>query len=315
MNKNSISLCAAPLQGYTEAIWRHAHAAIYGLADHIEYFTPFIRVEKGQVRGRDLRDAAMTCNDGLSLVPQAIFRDVAELRMIVDALVAAGYRHVNLNLGCPFPPQCHKGRGAAMVGNANVMTEVCEYVNGCHEVDFSIKMRLGMDTPDEWRKLMPVLNKTRLRYVIVHPRIGRQQYSGGLHLDEFALLLSESEHPVVFNGDICLPEDINIIVERFPRLYGVMAGRGLQSRPSLFNEWFESAEWPRSRRLDGIMRMHEIIYAYYCRTLCGEAQILSKIRPFWTYLELEIGRKSWKLISKSSTLARYSDSVAEIRLD
>ena len=58
------------MQGYTDSAWRSAHRYVYG--DGVDaYFSPFVRVEKGAVRRRDMVDTAPT--DTYTLVPQVIF--------------------------------------------------------------------------------------------------------------------------------------------------------------------------------------------------------------------------------------------------
>ena len=44
----------APLQGYTTSIYRKAHAEIFGGVD--AYYAPFLRIEYGKPREKDLRD-------------------------------------------------------------------------------------------------------------------------------------------------------------------------------------------------------------------------------------------------------------------
>lgn len=46
----------APLQGFTEAAYRNAHAEVFGGVD--AYFSPFVRIEKGEARAKDIRDVA-----------------------------------------------------------------------------------------------------------------------------------------------------------------------------------------------------------------------------------------------------------------
>ena len=43
----------APLQGYTDSVFRKLHAEIFGGID--KYYTPFIRVERGDFRKKDMR--------------------------------------------------------------------------------------------------------------------------------------------------------------------------------------------------------------------------------------------------------------------
>ena len=49
-----MKLYAAPLQGFTEATWRNIHNEIFGGID--SYVTPFVRIEKGEIRSKDVRD-------------------------------------------------------------------------------------------------------------------------------------------------------------------------------------------------------------------------------------------------------------------
>lgn len=49
-----MKLYASPLQGFTEAPWRNIHHELFGGID--AYYTPFVRVEKGEFRNKDIRD-------------------------------------------------------------------------------------------------------------------------------------------------------------------------------------------------------------------------------------------------------------------
>ena len=46
----------APLQGYTDSVYREAHTRVFGGVD--TYYTPFVRIEKGGFRNKDLKDFA-----------------------------------------------------------------------------------------------------------------------------------------------------------------------------------------------------------------------------------------------------------------
>ena len=48
-----MKLYAAPLQGFTEAPWRNLHQEVFGGID--AYYTPFVRMEKGEFRNKDVR--------------------------------------------------------------------------------------------------------------------------------------------------------------------------------------------------------------------------------------------------------------------
>jgi tRNA-dihydrouridine synthase len=65
---NDLYIAFAPLQGYTDAVYRRAHWECVGGVD--EYYTPFVRIEKGEIRKKDLRDTDPAANEGVPMVPQ-----------------------------------------------------------------------------------------------------------------------------------------------------------------------------------------------------------------------------------------------------
>lgn len=300
----------APVQGHTDAAWRHFHAAIYG-GNHC-YYTPFIRLEHGDFRKHDLKDYTSELNDNHRVVPQVIFRDMTELRPLVEGLAAIGAKRVDLNSGCPFPLQTAKGRGAAFVANREEFAKIPEFLEEFPDIEFSLKMRLGYAEPDEWKGVIDTIGKMCLSHVTLHPRVARQQYGGELWLDSFREFLAACPHPVLFNGDIRTPEDIVKVKEELPTVAGVMTARGVLGRPSLVAEFEQGAEWDKEARLDKMMKFHRALLNHYESTLCGEAQVLSKIKPFWEYAEDEIGRKPWKAIRKAVNMAKYHSAVAQI---
>lgn len=300
----------APVQGHTDAAYRHFHTSRYLGAD--EYYTPFIRLEHGEVRKKDINDLHSEISKEDKVVPQVIFKNEEELSALVDYLASEGYDRIDINMGCPFPLQTAKGRGAATAGSREAAEAVRKVVEKHPEVKFSVKMRLGMEDPYEWRETLPVLNTLPLEHIAMHPRVARQQYKGEPDLEVFGQFLEESKVPVVYNGDILTPEDAKKIEERFPEIAGIMIGRGLLARPSLTSEIKNGEEWPEDQRLREMVRFHRDLLDYYRSTLCGDHQVLSKIQPFWEYAENEVGRKTWKALKKAVNYAKYTTAVASI---
>ncbi len=300
----------APIQGHTDAPYRHFHALGYGAETN--YYTPFIRLEHGELRNRDIKDFTSELNEVTHIVPQIIFRDNDELTALVKKVKENGASEIDLNMGCPFPLQTGHGRGAATVANEALAKAVTDTVNENSDIKFSVKIRLGLNNPDEWEKLLPYLNQVELTHISVHPRVAKQQYGGELDLVQFSRILQESKNPVVYNGEIHTPQNIDEILNKFPEVSGIMIGRGLIARPSLIKEYLSGKEWNREKRVEEMLKFHRTLLDYYSSKLCGDIQILSKIKPFWEYAEEEIGRKPWKAIKKASNIAKYHSAVASI---
>lgn len=301
----------APVQGHTDAAWRHFHHEIYGGTN--KYFTPFIRCEHGTLRKQDIRELTSELNSDIDLEPQVIFRDMAELDVLLKHISEQStYTRVNLNMGCPFPLQTGKGRGAGFLGNTEEIAKLSSTLAKYSSLTYSAKMRLGYSDSEEWRGVMSVLNELELRHIDIHPRVAKQQYSGDLYMNQFEAMLQESRNPIVFNGEIRTPSDITSIETKYPQIVGVMTARGVLGRPSLAAEYQSGEEWAHDKRIEKMLEFHRALLSHYEEILCGESQILSKIKPFWEYAEEEIGRKAWKAIKKATNMAKYHSAVAQV---
>ena len=71
------------------------------------------------------------------------------------------------------------------------------------------------------------------------PPLRYQQYKGEVNMEGFTAFYEACRHPVIYNGDILTIEDIRCITEKFPKLTGVMIGRGLLANPALGWEYKE----------------------------------------------------------------------------
>lgn len=299
----------APLQGYTDGAYRHYHAKVYGnVAD--AYFSPFLRVEHNEVRKRDINDITSPLANNHHLIPQIIAASADEFNLILNNIIKSGFKEVNLNLGCPFPPQLNHGRGTALLLNKKELERIAYIMLANPDIKFSVKMRLGIKMSDEWCQSIGIINRMPLAHITVHPRIASQQYKGDLFLNEFKSLAESTQHPIIYNGELKTITDIDHIYTEFPTISGIMIGRGILANPALLNEWADGTEWNANKRLEAILKLHEGIYTHYCNTLCGNAQILSKIKPFWEYLSDSINKRSAKLIKKATTLTKYNESIS-----
>lgn len=301
----------APVQGHTDAAYRHFHVEEYG-RNGIIYTTPFIRLEKGEIRKKDLKEISSILNDNHEIIPQIIFRDKEELYKLVAALKDEGVNHIDINMGCPFPLQTSKGRGAATIGRVECHEAVTNVICENPEITFSVKMRLG-NNQIEWEKLIETLNSVNVDHITVHPRLASDQYTGPLNMEEFEKIYQKSKNKIVYNGDILSPADARIILENYPSLNGIMIGRGALARPSIFSEIMDGKDMDKDLRIRKMKEFHRMLFTHYHQNLIGgDHQVLSKIQPFWEYAEDEIGRKGWKALKKASNMAKYQTAMSQL---
>lgn len=298
----------APLQGYTEDSYRRIHHQLCGGVDC--YYTPFMRLEHGTVRNKELRDVKPEHNVGVPVVPQLIVRDEQELDALLQVVRPMGYQRLDINMGCPFPLQTKHGRGAGLLARPEQVRRICERIAACSQVAFSVKMRIGLTDREQWRTILPMLNDTPLVHLTVHPRLASQGYKGVVDREAFAELAAACRHPLIYNGDIACVEDIARIEQLFPHLRGVMIGRGLLARPTMGQEYKTGVRLSQGELIGRIRAMHDAMAQAYSRYIPGESQQLLKLRTFWDYMEPTIGRKPWKAIHKAGNMKNYLAAVA-----
>ena len=305
-----LPLYFAPLQGFTEDSYRRIHNELAGGV--AAYYTPFLRLEHKGIRTKDARDVRPEFNTGVPIVPQVIAKDGEEFTFLVNYLTELGYREIDVNMGCPFPLQTRHGRGAGILQQPENVKQITEIIRQRDDLTFSIKMRLGLTDEGEGISLLPLLNATPLKHITLHPRLGTQQYNGTADLDAFERFAEKTTHRLIYNGDLKTPADIHAIATRFPSLAGIMIGRGLLARPSLAQEVIEGTEWHRAKRIALVKKMHDHYHAHLSTIIPGEAQLLTKVRTFWEYMEEECGRKAWKKIMKAGSMRNYLNAINEL---
>lgn len=307
--QNTLPIHFAPLQGYTEAIYRQAHARIFGGVK--SYYTPFVRVERGEIRRKDIRELEPENNRDVQLIPQLIAPNVDKMEQILALFIEKGYMDVDINLGCPFPILAKRHNGSGMLPYPEeVRSLLSTAIKNYPELHFSVKMRLGWEKPDECMALLPILNELPLAYIIMHPRVGKQQYKGEVDLDAFEAFYKECLHPLIYNGDLLTVEDIQATTQRFPDLAGLMIGRGLLANPALALGYQQGHPLDDKEAMERLRQFHADVFAQYGNLLeGGDKQLLTKMKTFWEYLLPDGDRKAKKAIHKANKLEAYQTAV------
>lgn len=297
----------APLQGYSDHIFRNAFEKYFGGID--VYYTPFIRIEKGDFRKRDLRDIGPEFNHGLELVPQILPSTHDEFCRLAEMLCDRGYCRVDVNLGCPFPLVAGKKKGAGMLPYPELVEEILCAMKEFSDIQFSLKMRLGWEDVKESLLLVDMINCFPLEHITLHARTGRQQYKGSVQLDAFAAFYELVKYPLFYNGDILTIEDIKRILGMFPALKGIAIGRGLLADPWLVAAYKQLNIGDEKKHKEVLALFHYELFSAYAAVLQGDVQLLSKMKSFWEYFLPTTDRKLLKMIKKSNRISQYNEAV------
>ena len=304
-----MKIYSAPLQGFTEAVWRNVHSEVFGGIDG--YYTPFLRYEHGEIRSKDIRDVERKNNTVENLVPQIIAATPDEMRPLLDLIRNEGYNSVDINMGCSFPLQARKKHGAGILPHPDLVAGILDEVKRNSDIAFSVKMRLGWQEKSEWQAIIEMINATPLSHITMHPRLGIEQYKKPVNVDAFAEFYNACKHPLVYNGDLLTLHDIQRVENEFPKLKGIMLGRGLLANPALGLEYSVGKELTNKERAAAVHKMHEKIHDVMAQRLQGNTQYLNKLKPYWEYLLPDMLKRDKKAILKATTIDKYMHAVNE----
>ena len=148
---------------------------------------------------------------------------------------------VDLNCGCPIDHFTRKGLGAALGRQPNRIRRIIEAIKrSVTRIPVTAKLRLGWN--DEMRN---VVDQARAAVdggadaIFVHGRTRNARYRFAADWDAIGIVVAAVSVPVVGNGDILFPQDIEHAMQR-SGCAGVMSARGVLIKPWLFREAAES---------------------------------------------------------------------------
>lgn len=308
-----MNLFLAPIQGMTIAFYRNAFARIFGGID--AYYAPFIATTgMNKVNNLLLKDLLAEHNDpAVKLVPQLLGNNGEDFRRFSAAIAGLGYNEINWNIGCPFPTVTKKIKGSGILPYPDMIRKFLDIACADTAYSITVKMRLGLDNPEEGARVIEALNEYPISGVVMHARTGVQMYTGNVDLDSFEALISSCKHDVTYNGDIFSYADFMRISSRFPAIKNFMLGRGALQDPFL-PSFIKGKATSSTNKLNMIGQFHDEIFNYYKIRTSGDKHLCDKMKEFWTYMSVHTDKdgKLFKKIKKCHTTAAYLETVNQI---
>ena len=304
-------LYLAPLRGITDSLFRNVYTSHFRGFDAA--VAPFLNPQSGHSNKTGMfRDLLPANNRQLVIVPQLLNNTAEGFLALAERLEDLGYNQLNWNLGCPAPMVANKGRGSGLLPRPDAILSLLDAVLPKLNSRLSIKMRLGLHQRQESFALLPRLNAYPLSEIILHPRLGKQLYSGIPDLDGFGQCLELTSHQLVYNGDITSMAVFEKLSARFPTIKRWMIGRGVLANPLLAEEISGIAgNEPKRQR---IRRYHDELYTAYQDHLQGPGHLLGRMKQLWLYLIASFPEdgKIIKKIKKAATEQQYLEAVDQL---
>jgi tRNA-dihydrouridine synthase 3 len=144
---------------------------------------------------------------------------------------------VDLNCGCPIDHFTHKGIGAALGRQPARIRRIAEAMKkAVTNIPVTVKLRLGWN--DETRNVVEQAKAAvdgGADALFVHGRTRNARYRFAADWDAIGSVVAAVPVPVVGNGDMLFPQDVEHALARSGAA-GVMSARGVLIKPWLFRE-------------------------------------------------------------------------------
>ena len=303
------TLSLAPFQGITDVVYRNIFKKHFGGID--KYYTPFFTgIQKDNSKSLRGEEISPDFNDVKTVVPQILSNTAEEIIRFANQCKSMGYPEFNLNMGCPFPRVANKTRGCGLMADPDhtikMLNDVFENIDG---IKFSIKCRLGYYNDEEIYAFIETFNSLPFSEIIVHPRIGKQMYTGEASLEKFASLIPLINKPLVYNGDIFDIEKYNLVKKASTT---IMLGRGLLTNPFLA-EQIKNIDNQQDKK----QRLHGFVVDLYVERLHhagGSPKIIGSMKELWKYMMniFDDPQNVWRKVKKVNHLDEYETAVETI---
>jgi len=301
--ENRPLLILAPMQDITDlAFWRVM--ARYGGPD--VYYTEYFRVHRDSRPEKHILRSIDENPDGKPIIAQMIGQDLDALRYTADKLQQRRIAGIDLNLGCPAPIVCKKEAGGGLLRNPAKIDEIIRTIRDAVHLKFTVKTRIGFDSPDEFPALLDLFRRHPIDALTVHGRTVREMYKPVVHYDAIARASRLMPCPVFANGNVVCAESARRIVD-VTGASGLMIGRGAIRNPWIFTQireaWVQGAVKTQPTLVD-LRNYIEELYEATRHPAIREIGQVGKMKKYLGYIAPGIGENDafWNELKPTLTL-------------
>ncbi|MDR3456715.1 MAG: tRNA-dihydrouridine synthase family protein [Verrucomicrobiae bacterium] len=282
-------LALAPMQDVTTLEFMRVIAR-YGGPE--VYWTEYFRVHGDSRPEKWILDSITKNPTGRPVVAQLIGNDIPALVRTAKLLQKYPVAAIDLNLGCPAPIVYRKCAGGGLLREPARIDAILGALREAVTVPFTVKTRIGFDSPAEFDALLPVFARHAIDLLTVHARTVLQMYRPGVRYDLIAQAARELKCPVLANGNVFGAAQAKMLLAE-TGVRGLMIGRGAIRNPWLFDQIRaelrgETVKLPTGREL--LAYIHELWDNEITPGIRESAQV-QRMKKFTNFIGEGIGEK------------------------
>ena len=275
-------LALAPMQDVTDLpFWKLMTA--YGGAD--VYFTEYFRVYATSRLEKNILKSVTENPTGQPVIAQMIGNDIPSLVRTARELQQYPIAAVDLNLGCPAPVVYRKCAGGGLLRDPERVDAILGALRDAVKIKFTVKTRLGFDSPAVFDELLPIFARHSLDLLTVHGRTVWEMYRTPVHYDYIARAVEMMPCPVLANGNVYSAQKASEVLQ-ITGARGLMIGRGAIRNPWLFHQIRQQQRGetlfvPRGRDVLAYVRA---LYEAACSPEARESAQVERMKKYMNYL-------------------------------
>jgi len=272
----------APMQDVTDlAFWRLI--STYGGPDL--YFTEYFRVHATSTLEKHILQSIVENPSGKPVIAQMIGNDIPALVRTVKELQKYPVAAIDLNLGCPAPIVYRKCAGGGLLREPARIDSILGALRDAVQIRFTVKTRIGFDSPCVFDELLPIFGKHSLDLLTVHARTVKEMYRTEVHYEYIARAVAALPCPILANGNVYSADKAAKVLS-LTGARGLMVGRGAIRNPWLFHQirQHQQGETPFVPRGVDVLRYVQALYDGVCSPEVSESAQVQRMKKYMNYL-------------------------------
>ena len=205
----------------------------------------------------------ITFSDDQRPVGFQIYGNSAE-QIISAAIILESYNpdFIDINLGCSVRRIANHGAGARLLETPAVIAHIFTVLTDKLHIPVSAKIRLGRDRDHlNYLEIVKILNNYGAAAIAVHARARLDSWQVDCDWQAIAEIKKHSRVPIIGNGDIKVPEDINRM-KKETGCDAVMIGRAVLGNPWILSR-IKKEELSRFQIIETIQSHLNGMIAFY----------------------------------------------------
>lgn len=229
----------APMEAVTDVVFRHV---VSKAARPDVYYTEFTNSSSfASPKGIHSTRGRLTFTpDEQPIIAQIWGSRPADIKFMCEKLPELGYRAIDINMGCPDKAVIKSGGGSDLIRNPDLAKEIIESAKA-GGLPVSVKTRLGFSRAEEWHDWLKLLLEQKIEVLTIHLRTKKEMSKVPAHFELIPeiLKLRDEIAPntlIQINGDIKSRAQGLELWRKYPKIDGIMIGRGIFENPFCFEK-------------------------------------------------------------------------------